>query len=210
MTTRSWLRPLGLWLMTLVAAVTLLALGYNLSQSNWEPRFWDAGSQLAGEASRANRLAALNQRLEARLAQAEARGGGGVEALAPAQPPLPGRASAPPPAPSEGWVRRPWTLPPRLAGAQGPEAQGRPEAPPQAAQGERSGHQPPPHAYEECRSKRAGDLVQHGKREGFVPATCVESPQGLVARPNQHGDTQQKVQQQKQPPRGKRNGDVKS
>jgi hypothetical protein len=47
------------------------------------------------------------------------------------------------------------------------------------------GHQPPPQAYEDCRGKRAGDTVQHATREGRVAATCVESPQGLVARPNQ-------------------------
>jgi hypothetical protein len=47
------------------------------------------------------------------------------------------------------------------------------------------GHEPPPQAYEDCRGKKAGDTVQHTTREGEVAATCVDSPQGLVARPNQ-------------------------
>jgi hypothetical protein len=47
------------------------------------------------------------------------------------------------------------------------------------------GHEPPPQAYEDCRGKTAGDTVQHTTREGQVAATCVDSPQGLVARPNQ-------------------------
>jgi hypothetical protein len=47
------------------------------------------------------------------------------------------------------------------------------------------GHEPPPQAYEDCRGKKAGDTVQHTTREGKVAATCVDSPQGLVARPNQ-------------------------
>ena len=46
------------------------------------------------------------------------------------------------------------------------------------------GPQPPPQAYEDCRGKKAGDTVQHTTREGKVAATCVDSPQGLVARPN--------------------------
>ncbi len=47
------------------------------------------------------------------------------------------------------------------------------------------GHEPPPQAYEDCRGKQAGDTVQHTTPEGQVAATCVESPQGLAARPNQ-------------------------
>lgn len=47
------------------------------------------------------------------------------------------------------------------------------------------GHMPPPQAYEDCRGKKAGDTVQHTTREGKVAATCLDSPQGLVARPNQ-------------------------
>ncbi len=47
------------------------------------------------------------------------------------------------------------------------------------------GQGPPPQAYEDCRGKQAGDAVQHMTREGAVAATCVDSPGGLVARPNQ-------------------------
>jgi len=60
--------------------------------------------------------------------------------------------------------------------AQAPPPQPRPETP--------GGHQPPPQAYEDCWGKKAGDTVQHTTPEGTVAATCVESPQGLVARPN--------------------------
>lgn len=65
-------RPLGLWLLTLALAVALLGLGYELAQRNLEPQLMEAKSQLAAETSRANRLAAENQRLESRLTQAEA------------------------------------------------------------------------------------------------------------------------------------------
>ena len=47
------------------------------------------------------------------------------------------------------------------------------------------GREPPPQAYEDCQGRKAGDTVQHTTREGAVAATCVESPNGLVARPNQ-------------------------
>ncbi len=46
------------------------------------------------------------------------------------------------------------------------------------------GHKPPPQAYADCKGKKAGDSVQHTTPEGKVAATCVESPEGLVARPN--------------------------
>lgn len=49
----------------------------------------------------------------------------------------------------------------------------------------RGGHQPPPQAYEDCRGKQVGATVQHMTREGLVAATCADSPDGLVARPNQ-------------------------
>ncbi|MBF0121325.1 MAG: hypothetical protein HQK79_21025 [Desulfobacterales bacterium] len=61
-------------------------------------------------------------------------------------------------------------------------------------------HQPPPQAYEDCKGKKAGDTVQHTTPEGIVAATCEDSPQGLVARPNQQkgmqsdGFPQQKTQ----------------
>jgi phosphatidylethanolamine-binding protein (PEBP) family uncharacterized protein len=41
----------------------------------------------------------------------------------------------------------------------------------------------PPQAYEDCRGKKAGDVVQHITREGRVSATCESSPDGLIARP---------------------------
>lgn len=57
------------------------------------------------------------------------------------------------------------------------------ERPPQAPPA--SGHEPPPQAYADCKGKKAGDTVQHTTPEGQVAATCVDSPHGLVARPNQ-------------------------
>ncbi len=43
---------------------------------------------------------------------------------------------------------------------------------------------PPPQAFEDCKGKAAGDAVKHTTPEGEVPATCTESPEGLVARPD--------------------------
>jgi Spy/CpxP family protein refolding chaperone len=75
--------------------------------------------------------------------------------------------------------------------AWGVMAQDRPLQPrPEAA----GGHQPPPQAYEDCRGKKAGDTVQHTTPQGTVPATCVDSPQGLVARPNQPPGARSDVQ----------------
>jgi hypothetical protein len=45
--------------------------------------------------------------------------------------------------------------------------------------------EPPPQAYTDCLGKKAGDTIQHTTREGKVTATCINSPKGLVARPNQ-------------------------
>ena len=45
------------------------------------------------------------------------------------------------------------------------------------------GREPPAQAYADCQGKRAGDSVQHRTREGSVAATCVDTPNGLVARP---------------------------
>ena len=42
---------------------------------------------------------------------------------------------------------------------------------------------PPAQAYEDCRGKITGETVQHSTRDGTVAATCVDSPNGLVARP---------------------------
>lgn len=52
--------------------------------------------------------------------------------------------------------------------------------------------EPPPQAFEDCRGKRSGDVVQHMTREGMVTATCIESPNGLVARPNQGRGAEQR------------------
>jgi hypothetical protein len=43
--------------------------------------------------------------------------------------------------------------------------------------------EPPPQAYADCRGKQEGETVQHATPEGQVPATCRQSPKGLVARP---------------------------
>lgn len=47
------------------------------------------------------------------------------------------------------------------------------------------GREAPPQAYADCRGKRAGDSVRHRTRDGAVAATCVESANGLVARPGE-------------------------
>jgi hypothetical protein len=78
-------------------------------------------------------------------------------------------------------------------------AQDRPESPrprpePPGGQG------PPPQAYEDCKGKRAGDLVQHTTPEGLVTATCAESPQGLVARPDRPAGAQPHAQPRQSPP----------
>jgi hypothetical protein len=49
----------------------------------------------------------------------------------------------------------------------------------------RGGHAPPPQAYEDCRGRKSGDKVQHATPDGVVAATCLDSPDGLVARPDQ-------------------------
>jgi hypothetical protein len=66
---------------------------------------------------------------------------------------------------------------------------------------ERQGvHEPPPQAYEDCKGKMAGDAVQHTTREGKVTATCVDSPQGLVARPDQPPSARPDARQLDSPP----------
>jgi hypothetical protein len=54
--------------------------------------------------------------------------------------------------------------------------------------------EPPPQAYTDCQGKKTGDTVQHTTREGKVAATCVDSPKGLVARPNQPPNKRQDKQ----------------
>jgi hypothetical protein len=70
-------------------------------------------------------------------------------------------------------------------------AQDRPAPPHQG------GHEPPPQAYEDCKGKKAGDVVQHTTPEGKVEATCVDSPKGLAARPNLSPDNQPRVEPQR-------------
>lgn len=48
----------------------------------------------------------------------------------------------------------------------------------------RQHREPPPEAYQDCKGKQAGDVVQiTTPREGKVSATCTNSPKGLFARP---------------------------
>lgn len=68
--------------------------------------------------------------------------------------------------------------PPALAQSQG-------QTPPPPPPGQGHGHPPPPQAYDDCRGRKAGDTVQHTTPNGKVPATCENSPEGLVARPHQ-------------------------
>lgn len=51
-------------------------------------------------------------------------------------------------------------------------------------------HGPPQQAYVDCKGQKAGDTVQHTTPEGKVPATCVDTPAGLVARPVQMRNAQ--------------------
>jgi len=47
-----------------------------------------------------------------------------------------------------------------------------------------SRREPPPQAYEDCKGKQVGDVVQiTTPREGKISATCTNSPKGLFARP---------------------------
>ncbi|MFZ6754925.1 hypothetical protein ACO0KY_16265 [Undibacterium sp. Dicai25W] len=44
--------------------------------------------------------------------------------------------------------------------------------------------EPPPQAYEDCKGKKEGDIVQiTTPREGKISATCTASAKGLFARP---------------------------
>lgn len=63
----------------------------------------------------------------------------------------------------------------------------------------RGEHGPPPRAYEDCKGRKAGDVVQHRTSEGEVAATCMDSPKGLVARPNRSPDTQPGGRPQRSP-----------
>ncbi|MFZ5585951.1 MAG: hypothetical protein ACOZHQ_08495 [Thermodesulfobacteriota bacterium] len=61
------------WFVTLVLAALLVGLGHELARHELLPDLQGAQNQAASEASRANRLFSENQRLEQRLAEAEAR-----------------------------------------------------------------------------------------------------------------------------------------
>ncbi len=92
-------------------------------------------------------------------------------------------------------------------------AQERPDARPPRPDGP-GGQGPPPQAYEDCRGKRAGETVQHTTREGVVAATCVETPQGLAARPDQSprrrgGENQQPQSGQARGPQREQGGGAK-
>jgi hypothetical protein len=60
------------------------------------------------------------------------------------------------------------------------------EAPPPKKDGdpERPHREPPPMAYEACKAKKEGAVVEIvTPREGKINATCTTSPKGLFARP---------------------------
>ena len=77
-------------------------------------------------------------------------------------------------------AKRYWSLLFLLQAALAVQAQQVPATPGGAGRQE-----PPPQAYADCRGRQAGDAVQHATREGVVAATCVETPNGLAARPSQ-------------------------
>jgi hypothetical protein len=54
--------------------------------------------------------------------------------------------------------------------------------------------EPPPQAYADCVGKKTGNIVQHTTPEGKVAAICVDSPKGLVARPNKPRGNQPNTQ----------------
>jgi len=64
-------------------------------------------------------------------------------------------------------------------------AQSSDNKPPSMQDGEHSPRrEPPPQAYEDCKGKREGDIVQISTpREGKISATCTASAKGLFARP---------------------------
>ena len=60
-----------------------------------------------------------------------------------------------------------------------------PSAPPPPRPDHTLGQGPPPQAYTDCKGKKAGEAIGHTTPEGKVAATCQDSPEGLVARPDQ-------------------------
>lgn len=56
--------------------------------------------------------------------------------------------------------------------------------PPEAGKDDRPPREPPPQAYEDCKGKKEGAVVQiTTPREGKISATCTTSPKGLFAKP---------------------------
>ncbi|MFZ6655096.1 hypothetical protein [Undibacterium sp. TJN19] len=56
--------------------------------------------------------------------------------------------------------------------------------PPEAGKDDRPPREPPPQAYEDCKGKKEGAVVQiTTPREGKIAATCTNSAKGLFARP---------------------------
>jgi len=46
-------------------------------------------------------------------------------------------------------------------------------------------HEPPPQAYQDCKGKQVGDVVQTTPpHRGTISATCTSSAKGLFARPD--------------------------
>jgi hypothetical protein len=84
--------------------------------------------------------------------------------------------------------------------------------PPQPQQDLSRHREPPPQAYEDCKGRKAGDAVQHATPEGKVAATCVDSPQGLVARPKQQpiGQPGDRPAQEPSPRRPQPSNDAKA
>jgi hypothetical protein len=76
-------------------------------------------------------------------------------------------------------------------------AQTRPDTP--------DGHAPPLQAFEDCIGRKAGDTVQHSTPEGKVTAICMNSTNGLAARPNRQAGVQPDVRSpQDAPARGQK------
>ncbi|MBC3920811.1 hypothetical protein H8L32_25320 [Undibacterium sp. CY18W] len=61
---------------------------------------------------------------------------------------------------------------------------GEQKKPPEAGKDGPPRREPPPQAYEACKDKKEGAVVQiTTPREGKISATCTTSPKGLFARP---------------------------
>ena len=68
------------------------------------------------------------------------------------------------------------------AGGFGPPGEGGPDG----GRGPGGRRRPPPQAFTDCKGKAEGAAVQHKTPRGdVVAATCIATPEGLAARPNQ-------------------------